>query len=174
MYSLSVFINTMLPSNQVTTSQLVTFLLPFIFTITTMESDTATSVSHSSRQNADQSDPSDPPAVKFSLSNEDIEALRDYLEEFKEANAERRSTIIANAMADIVTLRPDDEPFNKVEASKVIFMSYVRFFNRFICCFRKSENGFIITILDQRDNTSSSSGAGPLATPFIISVEMKS
>ena len=85
-----------------------------------MESDSSTPESHSSPRSSVNSPP--PLLEVFSLSAEDVDALKEYLDEFQEADADRRNTIIANAMADIVTIRPAGETFNKLDASTVRLM----------------------------------------------------
>jgi hypothetical protein len=88
-----------------------------------MESDVSTSQQSSSHQSTDQDNPTI--ANIFTLTKEDVEALSEYVDEFQEGDTDRRSTIIANAMADLVTLRPAGEPFNKLDASKVRLVHYV-------------------------------------------------
>ena len=88
-----------------------------------MQSDTGTSVSSSLPKGITHSDP--PQAESFTLSKDDIDALREYVNEFPEADANRRSTIIANGMADIVEIRRDGQEFNKIDASKVRYAFYV-------------------------------------------------
>ena len=90
-----------------------------------MQSDTGTSVSSSLPKSTTHSDP--PQAESFTLSKDDIDALREYVDEFPEADADRRSTIIANAMADIVKIRGSGETFNKLDASTVRYAYYVWF-----------------------------------------------
>jgi hypothetical protein len=61
-----------------------------------------------------------PPLVEvFTISREDTKILEEYLEDFQEGDSDLRNTIVANAMAELSGLRPETEPFNKIEASKV-------------------------------------------------------
>jgi hypothetical protein len=86
-----------------------------------MESDTGSSeMSSALPQSLDHHDSL--PADDFTLTKDDIEACAVYLDEFQEGDADRRNTIVANAMADIVILRPVGAPFDKLKASKVIFI----------------------------------------------------
>ena len=98
-------------------------LSAFHFLRSAMQSDTGTSVSSSLQKSQAHSDP--PQAERFTLSKDDIDALREYVDEFPEADADRQSTIIANAMADIVEIRPRGQTFNKIDASKVRYSFYV-------------------------------------------------
>lgn len=114
-----------------------------------MEDDSSTPNEESSPQSSVHSDP--PVAKAFTLTKEDIEALQEYVDEFEEADSDRRSTIIANAMADIVKGRPADEPFNKVDASKVN-LQFLSTSDALQCFYRKSENGFTTIIPDLSDS----------------------
>ena len=67
-----------------------------------MESDTASSVQLSSDQSTDHDNP--PLVDVFTLTDQDIVALTEYLDEFQEGDIDRQSVIIANAMADLATL----------------------------------------------------------------------
>jgi len=138
-----------------------------------MESDTASSVQLSSDQSTDHDNP--PLVDVFTLTDQDIVALTEYLDEFQEGDIDRRSVIIANAMADLATLRHLEEPFDKLNASIVRSAPFIIYCQSdiFICNYRKSENGFIIIIRDQSDNMSSSSDDGLPGTHFIICVAMK-
>ena len=81
------------------------------------------SVSSDIRSSHHSSGHGDPPLLDvFTLTTDDINALQEYVDEFQDADAEQRSKIIANAMADIVEIRPPDDTFNKVDASKVRVM----------------------------------------------------
>jgi hypothetical protein len=60
------------------------------------------------------------PAVEsFSFTKDDANILREYLDDFKDGDVDLRRTIIANAMAEIAMLRPDDEPFDKADVTTV-------------------------------------------------------
>ncbi len=82
-----------------------------------MESDSTSSTQTSSAPVSDHSDP--PLPGGFSITREDAQILSEYVDEFQEGDANHRANIIANAMAALIVLRPDAEPFNKGEASKV-------------------------------------------------------
>ena len=56
----------------------------------------------------------------FLFTRKDAELLSEYLDDFQDGNAEVQAKIIENAMADLAVDRPDEEPFNKAEVSKVI------------------------------------------------------
>ncbi len=61
-------------------------------------------------------------AEAFAITREDARILEEYVEEFQEGDADLRSRIIANVMAELCGLRSDTVPFDKVEASKVPFL----------------------------------------------------
>ena len=132
--------------------------------------DSSTSDDRSSPHSSARSD--SPLLDIFTLTRDDVEALREYVDEFQEANAERRSAIIQNAMADIMEVRHGDR-FNKVDASKVRFIFHVMPSGILIFHHRKYGNGIIIIMLDLSDSMSSSSDDGPHATRIIICVEMR-
>jgi hypothetical protein len=82
-----------------------------------MESDSITSESSPTRPSSPHHD--NPPANIFTLTREGTALLSEYIEEYQEGDGEMRTTIVANAMAELVLLRPPGSPFNKDEASKV-------------------------------------------------------
>ena len=86
-----------------------------------MESDSGTSTPEPQLLSSPQSSHhSDPPVMEsFTLTRDDIQVLEGYVDAFQEANADCWSGIIANMMAEIVTIRPVGEGFSKVDASKV-------------------------------------------------------
>jgi hypothetical protein len=84
-----------------------------------MESYTSTSTPPQSHSSSEHIEPSAPQG--FKITGEDAELLKEYLDDFQDGKADVRTKIIENAMADLVAIRPDNEPFNKGEASKVIF-----------------------------------------------------
>jgi hypothetical protein len=62
-----------------------------------------------------------PPTVEtFSITQEDATILAEHLEEFENGDADVRTTIVANVMAELWLLRPETLPFDKIEASKVL------------------------------------------------------
>jgi hypothetical protein len=60
-----------------------------------------------------------PDLGKFKITREDADILKGMVDEFQEADADVRNTIIAAAMAELYELRPADEPFNKLEVKAV-------------------------------------------------------
>jgi hypothetical protein len=61
-----------------------------------------------------------PPMVEaFYITREDAKILEEYIEQFEEGDNDLRTTIVANAMAELSGLCPETEPFDKIEASKV-------------------------------------------------------
>ena len=103
-----------------------------------MESDFGTSEGQSSLQSAVHSDPLIVPIVEaFTLTKEDIDVLREYVDEFQEGNADCRTSIIANAMADIAIIRPLGETINKLDASRVR-LDFI--FYHLICSYAIAEN----------------------------------
>ena len=60
-----------------------------------------------------------PDLGKFKITREDADILKGMVDEFQEADADVRNTIIAAAMAELYELRPPDEPFNKLEVKAV-------------------------------------------------------
>jgi hypothetical protein len=55
----------------------------------------------------------------FYITREDAKILEEYIEQFEEGDNDLRTTIVANAMAELSGLHPETEPFDKIEASKV-------------------------------------------------------
>lgn len=88
-----------------------------------MESDTASKVDSSSP--ASSKHPNIPPTDGFTITREDAKILSEYVEEFQDGDADMRTTIIANAMAELAVLREDGESFNKSVASKVRYAHIV-------------------------------------------------
>jgi hypothetical protein len=76
--------------------------------------------------------PSDSPnRDRFKITREDADILRGLVDEFQEADADVRNTIIAAAMAELYELRPVTEPFNKLEVKAVhLFINYIKCFLR--------------------------------------------
>ena len=125
-----------------------------------------------SRPNSGQDDL--PPVDVFTLTREDKALLSEYIEEFQEGDVDMRCTIVANAMAELVMLRPAGAPFNKDEASKVTAAPLISSYkDKLIYAYRKSENGFTTIMIGLRDNMLSSSDDGLPGTPFITCVVMK-
>ena len=103
-----------------------------------MESDFGMSEGQSSLQSAVHSDPLIVPVVEaFTLTKEDIDVLWEYVNEFQEGNADCRTSIIANAMADIAIICPLRETINKLDASRVR-LDFI--FYHLICSYAIAEN----------------------------------
>ncbi|KAI9429105.1 hypothetical protein BJY52DRAFT_1232657 [Lactarius psammicola] len=54
----------------------------------------------------------------FEITQEDASILEEYIEEFKEGDADTRSRIIANVMAELYALRDGTVSFNKKDADR--------------------------------------------------------
>jgi hypothetical protein len=55
----------------------------------------------------------------FTLTKDDTRILEEYIDQFQDGDAEARTRIVANAMAELAVLRPDGVLFDKVLASRV-------------------------------------------------------
>ena len=55
----------------------------------------------------------------FTITREDAQILEGYVEEFEDADADLRATLVRNIMAELLVLQSEDVPFNKIDASKV-------------------------------------------------------
>jgi hypothetical protein len=55
----------------------------------------------------------------FAITPQDVGVLRQYIDEFQEADTTLRTKIIEKAMAELYQLRPAKAHFDKKEASKV-------------------------------------------------------
>jgi hypothetical protein len=82
-----------------------------------MESDSTNSEISPSLQNNSQDN--SPLADVFVLTREDTGLLLEYVNKFEQGDLDMRSTIIANAMAELVMLQPAGALFDKDEATKV-------------------------------------------------------
>ena len=103
-----------------------------------MESDFGTSEGHSSPHNSAHSLPLVVPVVEtFILTKDDIDVLKEYVNEFQEGNANHRTSIIANAMVDIAVICPLGEAINKLDASRV---KYTFIYHHSIPSYAISEN----------------------------------
>jgi hypothetical protein len=138
-----------------------------------MESDSITSESLPSHPSSPHVD--HPPASVFTLTREDTALLSEYIEEFQEGDADMRSTIVANAMAELVLLRPPGSPFNKDEASKVgvTLLIFVYLNNELLHAHRKSANGFTTITIGLKNNTLNSSDDGLPGMRFTTCVVTK-
>jgi hypothetical protein len=143
------------------------------FSTLTMQSDYG-SLSPS-QQSEEPFPPNAPLGLKeFVLSREDAVILQEYVDEFQEGDADVRNTVIAAAMAELCSVRPPTDRFNKVEVSKVDFQGINILGTLTNISPRRLESGFTITTLSLSDNMSSSPASGPLETHSIICAGMKS
>jgi hypothetical protein len=90
----------------------------------------------------------------FTITKDDAKILQEYLDNFQDGDTDLQATIIANAMAELCNLRPEDEPFDKAKASQVHCHESILHVGNTNIPFRKSESGFIITMSHQRDSMS--------------------
>jgi hypothetical protein len=58
---------------------------------------------------------------EFSIDSDGAKILQEYLDDFQDGDTELRATIVANAMAELYDLRPEDAPFDKTKASQVCY-----------------------------------------------------
>ncbi len=82
------------------------------------------------------------------LTPQDINILREYVEEFEQADTQLRKKILERAMGDIYRIRPGNSAFNKEEARTVFIWTMHICIGLLIgidC--RKSESGSTTTIL---------------------------
>ena len=90
-----------------------------------------------------------------------INILKEYVEEFEQADTQLRKKILERAMGDIYRLRPGNSAFNKEEARMVFFRTMHVCIGLLIgidC--RKSESGSTTTILHLIARLSNSLGSG--------------
>ena len=84
--------------------------------------------SSSDSQSSSQASGTPPPSPtlpsvdnEFSIDSDDAKILQEYLDKFQDGDTELRATIVANAMAELYDLRPEDAPFDKTKASQVCY-----------------------------------------------------
>ena len=110
----------------------------------------------------------------FEITQEDASILEEYIEEFKEGDADTRSRIIANVMAELYALRDGTVSFNKKDADRVNFLISNGGALKLMVHNRGLENGFTTAILHLNGNTLNSPANGPPEIPFTTYIEMKS
>ena len=60
----------------------------------------------------------------FTMTQQDTNILKEYLDDFQQADTGDRANIIQKAMAEIYQLRPPNSPFDKKKASKVLSVPF--------------------------------------------------
>ena len=58
---------------------------------------------------------------EFTINSDEAKILQEYLDDFQDGDTELRAKIVANAMAELYDLRPEDAPFDKTKASQVCY-----------------------------------------------------
>jgi hypothetical protein len=75
---------------------------------------------NSSDLSSGESERASPPAVDgFSITPQDANILKGYLEDFQKADTETRTKVLERAMGEIYALRPPNSAFDKKVAKKV-------------------------------------------------------
>jgi hypothetical protein len=71
--------------------------------------------------------------VRFSISREDADILRQYLDEFQNSETGGRAAIIQRAMAEVYQRYPPNPLFDKLEAGEVLHFSFRHQMHLFLC-----------------------------------------
>jgi hypothetical protein len=87
-----------------------------------------------------------PPTDGFTITPQDTDILRGYVEEFENADSQMRNKILETSMGELYKLRPANSTFDKKQAKKVcIQRMHISTHLLIYFPFRKSESGSITT-----------------------------
>jgi hypothetical protein len=114
-----------------------------------------------------RSNKGDPIPTGFIITPTDSAILQEYLEDFEHANKAAQARIVQRAMAELYLLRPPHVAFDKAEAGQVTYINVQLNHMMTTICFRKSGDGFTITLILPDASTPSSHSDGLPEVPSI-------